>query len=517
MNSFKKTIVFALTGVLAASLLSGCGEEKLDGTKTVATVNGEEIPLGIVSLYARQQQAMYENFYQAYMGTTPGWDNVVDEETNQTYGEQMVQSSLETIEQMILMKENAADYGVEISEEDSENIKAAAEEFMAANPEETIEELGITQEQVETYLELQTIQTRMYDAVRAAAEVEITDEEATQSSFSYVSITVETEAEAEEVVVEDAEEAEETEEVEEAAEEETEEVEEAAEEETEEVEEAAEKETEEVEEAAEEETEEVEEAAEEETEEAAEDTEEADETAESEEDADAVDETEEASEEVTAEQTMANAQEILDQMLEDPTADMDEVAKAVDETYAGLTGTYTRSADVEDTSSSYPDEVLSVLRDLEDGEVYEELVQVDDTVYILRKDLDVDEEATETQRENLDDTARSEYYSDLLQEWTDNAEITTEDKVLATLVITDSHSFTYAETEEEEEAVEEETTEEVDETEETTEDAEAADETAETTEEAAEAAEDAETADEKEAEETEEVEEAAEEDAADAE
>ncbi|MDO4649658.1 MAG: FKBP-type peptidylprolyl isomerase, partial [Eubacteriales bacterium] len=208
MNSIKKTIVFALTGALAMSLLSGCGKETLDGTKTVAIVDGEELPLGVLSLYARQQQAMYENFYQAYMGSTPGWDNVVDEETNQTYGEQMVQTSLDTIEEMMLLKAKAADYGVEISDEDRENIKKAAEEFMAANSEETIKELSITQEQVETYLELQTYQTRMYDAVRAAAEVEITDEQATQSTFSYVSITVENQdAEATEETTEETEEA----------------------------------------------------------------------------------------------------------------------------------------------------------------------------------------------------------------------------------------------------------------------------------------------------------------------
>ena len=41
----KRTAVAALTGVMAVGMLTGCGEKKLDGTKTVATVDGTEIPL----------------------------------------------------------------------------------------------------------------------------------------------------------------------------------------------------------------------------------------------------------------------------------------------------------------------------------------------------------------------------------------------------------------------------------------------------------------------------------------
>ena len=52
----KRTAVAALTGVMAVGMLTGCGEKKLDGTKTVATVDGTEIPLGIVSLSVREGQ-----------------------------------------------------------------------------------------------------------------------------------------------------------------------------------------------------------------------------------------------------------------------------------------------------------------------------------------------------------------------------------------------------------------------------------------------------------------------------
>ena len=49
----KRTAVVTLAGVMSVGMLSGCGSKTLDGTKTVATVDGTDIPLGVVSLYAR--------------------------------------------------------------------------------------------------------------------------------------------------------------------------------------------------------------------------------------------------------------------------------------------------------------------------------------------------------------------------------------------------------------------------------------------------------------------------------
>ena len=39
----KKTAVVAMAGIMAAGMLTGCGEKKLDGSKTVATVDGTKI------------------------------------------------------------------------------------------------------------------------------------------------------------------------------------------------------------------------------------------------------------------------------------------------------------------------------------------------------------------------------------------------------------------------------------------------------------------------------------------
>ena len=344
----KNTTVAALAGVMAIGMLSGCGEKKIDGEKTVATVDGTDIPMGVLSLYARSSQAETVAMYKSIMGSADNiWSQVVDEESGETAGEQARGQFLEQVELRYIMKEKAADYGVEITSDEETAIADAAAQFMQDNDEDTLKELAVSEDQVKTLLELETYRQKIYDPIRNEAEVNITDEEAQQSSFSYVSISI-------------------------------------------------------------------------------------------------------SGDDLTDDDIATRkeqAQEILDKLKEDPTADMSETAKAVDDTYSGLTGTiFTNDSDDEDISNSYDDAVVEALRTLKDGEVYDELVETDSSVYVLRMDKVNDEDATASKKESLENTKRSEYYSETTQKWLDDADITVNDKVLSTLTITDEHSFTIKET-----------------------------------------------------------------------
>lgn len=340
-----RTAAAVLAGVLAAGMLTGCGEKKLDGTKTVATVNGTEIPMGVVSIAARQQQAQMDAMYASFTGSGVNiWDTVADEKTGETYGEQAAKDTLKQVELMYIMKDKAADYKVEVTEEDEKAIAEAAKAFIEANSEETIAELSVTEEQVKTYLELQTYKQRMYDAIMDEAKVEVTDEEANQSSFTYVSISTS----GEDLTEDDK--------------------------------------------------------------------------------------------KKKKEQT----QEILDKMKEDPTGDMSEAAKAADESYNALTGTFTTAESKEEDGDSayYPKEVLEVLRGLKEGEMAPEVIETDTGYYVVRLDKKLDEEATESKRESLESEKKTEYYTETTDKWLEDAEIKADDKVLKTLKITDEHKFT---------------------------------------------------------------------------
>lgn len=80
----KKTAVVAMAGIMAAGMLTGCGEKKLDGSKTVATVDGTKIPLGVVSLSVREGQMQTEAMYRSYMGGSDFdiWDTECRERQN---------------------------------------------------------------------------------------------------------------------------------------------------------------------------------------------------------------------------------------------------------------------------------------------------------------------------------------------------------------------------------------------------------------------------------------------------
>ena len=186
----KRTAVVTLAGVMSVGMLSGCGSKDLDGTKTVATVDGTDIPLGVVSLYAREQQQQTTSMYLSYMGSVDNiWDQTADEDSGETYGDQAVTSSLESIEKMYILKEKASDYDVALTDDDETAIADAASGFMASNGEDTIKELGVTEDQVKTLLELQTIQKKMYDPVVAEGNITVSDDEANQTTFTYVSIS----------------------------------------------------------------------------------------------------------------------------------------------------------------------------------------------------------------------------------------------------------------------------------------------------------------------------------------
>ncbi len=385
----KRTAAAALAGVLASGMLAGCGEEKkLDGTKTVATVDGTEIPLGVVSLMARQQQAYTEAMYANFgMATGNIWDTEADSETGETYGDQAVSNSLEQVELMYIMKTKAADYGVEVTEEDQKAIEEAAAQFMEDNSEEVIAELAVTEDHVKTFLELETYQTRMYDPIVADADTEVSDEEAQKSSFTYVRVSTSS-----------------------------------------------------------------------------------------------TDDEEELTEEELAEKKDL-AQQVLDAVKEDPEADMSETAKSVDESLSALSGTFTTNVseveEEEESSSGYPDEVLEALRGLKDGEVYDEVIETaENGYYVVRLDKVFDEDATETERESIISQKEQDFYTETTDQWLADAEITVEEKVLKTLKITDSHSFTYAAEEVSEDEVQTEEEIDAEAAEENAEDAEVIDEDA---------------------------------------
>ena len=215
MNKFAKRVsCAAMAGALALGAMTGCGSKAagIDGTQTAVTVNEDKITLGEVSFYAHFNAASTYSFYYAYFGMTNLFDQVMDEESGQTYGEYLVTSSAEELGDMMVLKQHAEEYGVAIDDEAKAAIEAAAQAYIDKNDEETRNKIAASKEDVIALMELQTYRTLMRDAMARDVDTQVSDEESQQSGVKYVSFSLASEeaedaeaAEAEEEAAEDAE------------------------------------------------------------------------------------------------------------------------------------------------------------------------------------------------------------------------------------------------------------------------------------------------------------------------
>lgn len=182
-----RVIAAALIGTMAV-VTAGCGE--LNGSQVAATVDGEEISMGVLSFYTRFQQAQTSQMYMSMMGTDASgiWDQVEDEEEGTTYGDSLRDDALNQLEEMCLLKLHAEEYEVSISDEEQKKIEEAAAQFMEDNTEETEASLAVNQDDIERFLELATYYQKMRNPIQDDVDTEVSDEEAAQTTITYVQV-----------------------------------------------------------------------------------------------------------------------------------------------------------------------------------------------------------------------------------------------------------------------------------------------------------------------------------------
>ena len=181
----KRIAALLLSGVMAASMLTGCGS--VDKDAVVATLDDKEITLGIANFVARLTQAQYDDFYVAYFGEEVWESDLYGNGTTLEYNTKNdVMSSLQN---MYVLQAHMDDYGVTLTDEEKTAASEAAAAFISSNEKDALDALGATQEIVEEYLTLTTIQYKMYDAIIADADTNVSDEEANMSAYSYVRVS----------------------------------------------------------------------------------------------------------------------------------------------------------------------------------------------------------------------------------------------------------------------------------------------------------------------------------------
>lgn len=189
MKTLKKGLVLGLTACMAAASLAGCAKEvkEFDPTATAATFEGTEVSAGVANFLMRYQQAQFETYYGAMMKSLYGaniWTTSLDG-SGVTYGTTFKNDIQVTLEKMLLAEKHAADYGIELTEEETAAISEAAQAFIEANSEELLNEMSATEENITRVMSLYTLQFKVEQEMGADVDTEVADEDAAQMTVQY--------------------------------------------------------------------------------------------------------------------------------------------------------------------------------------------------------------------------------------------------------------------------------------------------------------------------------------------
>ncbi len=398
-----KVVCSLLTAAIAVTGLSGCGGDStvVDGTQTALVINDEEINLGKANFMLRYQQATMVNYYQTMSSMfgqeySLSFDALSDtsDEDSPTVGENLKADALTSIEQAFLMRQHASEYEVALTEEEITGAQEAAASFMESNDAETLTKLGITQEDIQDVIEVYAIQLKMHDPMIADVDTEVSDEEAQQSKISYVRVSTEgteTDENGDTIELTDEEKAEKKDIAQRfldalnASEDPASVI-------------FADLRTEINDQLNEERR--------------------AEEAAAQEDSSTAEDETGDAAQSDSTEGTSGDAAQ--SDSTADTSGDSSSTDTEEDSDVVYLTSSQTTfGADDEDLD----DALKEAAETLSDGEVYGEVIEGEDAYYVVRMDSVLDRDATDSQKETIVQERQSEAYSDLLDGWIEESDI----------------------------------------------------------------------------------------------
>ncbi len=368
-----KKINKRIAGVmLAAAMLgtafAGCGkDEKLDGTQIVATVDDYKVTLGMAHFILRENQASSED-YMDYLAEVYGmdassfamWDDMTETEdgTRITYGQKQKEEVMGSICELYAFKNHAKDYNIELTEEDNTKIAAAAKQFMEDNTQEAIDALGVSESDIVTYLELVTIRGKMHDPMLKDVDREVSNEEANQTTVTYVTITKNgTERDDEGYLIKL--------------------------------------------------------------------------------EGEALEAKKKLGEDIIA--AIQKEDDIAK-------ADIEKIAKGIDETATVTTSSYTTS----NTEQYAVNKVITeAVKKMKDGEVLSTVLESDDSFFVVRLDAMLDKEATQEKKETIIQNREQEAFDKLAEKWTYETKVTIDHDVWGQVELTDRQSFRYVEKDDE--------------------------------------------------------------------
>jgi len=182
MKNRKLTAMLAVV-MMAVLLMTGCGDKQLDAAQVAATVDGEEISLGVANFAAKLQQAQTESYYMMFFGQGM-WEQEAEEGV--TMEEATKDSVMSLLQELYVVRAHADDYGIALTEEENQRIAEAAAKFIEDNSETALGKFTATEDVIKEYLELITIQMKVSEEIVKDVDTVVSDEEAAQRRINYV-------------------------------------------------------------------------------------------------------------------------------------------------------------------------------------------------------------------------------------------------------------------------------------------------------------------------------------------
>lgn len=183
----KKILSLALAVSMTASVaLTGCGN-RIDENDVVATLDGEDISLGLANFIAQYTAVSYDAMYLGYMGEDMWTQDPNNAGTTMT--DSVRNGIMNQLQTNYLLDAHMEDYGVSITDEEIAAMEEAADAFLEDNTDEAIKAMGATKEYIVEMLRLNLVQSKMQQAIYDTADTEVSDEEAAQRTFSYIQIS----------------------------------------------------------------------------------------------------------------------------------------------------------------------------------------------------------------------------------------------------------------------------------------------------------------------------------------
>lgn len=201
----KKVMAILLSAAIAASTFIGCGTDKAKDYKDTDTVmfidKDNKIDYATACTYTRMMQAETYSYMQSMLQRFNSsavdvdmWSQSLeytdeDSKKYKTYGEQFKGNTLDSLKSLLLDKlYGSKEYEVTFTDDDKKECEYVADEFIEKMSKDDLKAMHASKKTMMNVLELMTYETRVKNAIESDVDTKVSDDEAGQSTFSYVEI-----------------------------------------------------------------------------------------------------------------------------------------------------------------------------------------------------------------------------------------------------------------------------------------------------------------------------------------